>query len=54
MNPLKSISGTLVLGFVVAVIVAVLVSGPGNMMSLVVWLHVFAGVIWIGLLYYFQ
>ncbi len=55
MNPLKSITGTLVLGFVTAVVVLVLLGGNGfNLWSLVTWLHVFAGVIWIGLLYYFN
>lgn len=55
MNPLKSITGTLVLGFVTAIVVLVLIGGDGlNMWSLIVWLHVFAGVIWIGLLYYFN
>ncbi len=56
MNPLKSITGTLVLGFVTAIVVMVLVGGGGgfNLWSMVVWLHVFAGVIWIGLLYYFN
>ena len=40
MNPLKSISGTIVLGFVTAVIIALLIDAPGNAMwSLVVWLH---------------
>ncbi|MCG8325331.1 MAG: urate hydroxylase PuuD [Thiotrichales bacterium] len=55
MNPLKSISGTLTLGFVTAIVVMVAMgSGALNAWSLVVWLHVFAGVIWIGLLYYFN
>lgn len=62
MNPLKTIKGTLILGFVTAVVLAVLinlgVSDPGagglNTWSLVVWLHVFFGVIWVGLLYYFN
>jgi len=55
MNPLKSINGTLVLGFVTAIIVMVLMGdGTFNMWSTVVWLHVFAGIIWIGLLYYFN
>ena len=55
MNPLKSISGTIILGFVVAVVISILVNAPGNQIwSLVVWLHVFVGVIWIGLLYYFN
>lgn len=55
MNPLKSVPGTIILGFVTAVIVmAVLGTGTLNLWSLVVWLHVFFGVIWIGLLYYFN
>ena len=55
MNPLKSISGTIILGFVTAIIVMVAMgSGDMNIWSLTVWLHVFFGVIWIGLLYYFN
>ncbi len=55
MNPLKSITGTLVLGFVTAIVIMMLVGGGGlNMWSMMVWLHVFAGVIWIGILYYFN
>ncbi len=56
MNPLKSVHGTLVLGFVTAIIIMLVVGGVGDFSawSFVVWLHVFAGVIWIGLLYYFN
>ena len=62
MNPLKTIKGTLILGFVTAVVVAFLINwgvsdaatGGLNKWSLMVWLHVFFGVIWIGLLYYFN
>ena len=62
MNPLKTIKGTLTLGFVTAIVVAVLINlsvgdsatGGLNNWSLMVWLHVFFGVIWIGLLYYFN
>ena len=62
MNPLKTIKGTLILGFATAIVVAVLInwcvsdtaSGGLNNWSLMVWLHVFFGVIWIGLLYYFN
>lgn len=62
MNPLKTIKGTLILGFVTAVVVAFLINwcvsdaamGGFNKWSLMVWLHVFFGVIWIGLLYYFN
>ena len=62
MNPLKTIKGTLILGFATAVVIAVLInlsvtdsatSGLNNW-SLVVWLHAFFGVIWVGLLYYFN
>ncbi|MGI9229880.1 MAG: urate hydroxylase PuuD [Gammaproteobacteria bacterium] len=55
MNILKSVSGTIVLGFVTAVII-MFIFGPAGLdkASLVVWLHVFAGVIWVGLLYYFN
>lgn len=55
MNPLKSVSGTLVLGFITAIIIALLVGDTNlNIGSLMVWLHVFFGIIWIGLLYYFN
>ncbi|MDI9346910.1 MAG: urate hydroxylase PuuD [Methylacidiphilales bacterium] len=57
MNPLKTITGTLVVGFILAIIISFL-SGKQeialNTLSLVVWLHVFFGIIWIGLLYYFN
>jgi len=55
MNPLKSVNGTIILGFVTAVAIVLVVGGDGlNVGSLVVWLHVFFGIIWIGLLYYFN
>ena len=62
MNPLKTIKGTLILGFVTAVVVAILInlgasdtaSSGLNKWSLMVWLHAFFGVIWVGLLYYFN
>jgi uncharacterized membrane protein len=55
MNPLKSVQGTLALGFITAGIITFTAGGAGfNAWSFVVWLHVFAGVIWIGLLYYFN
>ncbi len=55
MNPLNSILGTIIAGVVVAILIA-LAFDPNtlNKLSFVVWLHVFAGVIWIGLLYYFN
>jgi uncharacterized membrane protein len=54
MNPLMTIKGTLAVGFILALAVAF---GMGNGlpgMSLIIWLHVLAGVVWIGLLYYFN
>lgn len=55
MNPLKSVNGTLILGFIAAAIIAFLVGTTHfNAWSIAVWLHVFFGIIWIGLLYYFN
>ena len=55
MNPLKSVQGTLALGFITSAVLTLLVGDTElNMWSLVVWLHVFFGVVWIGLLYYFN
>jgi len=53
MNPLLTIKGTLAVGFVLALAVA-FGMGNGIMSSLTIWLHVLAGVVWIGLLYYFN
>ena len=56
MNPLKSIPATIILGFVAAIVIALIDGGDVTdaVWSLTVWLHVFFGVIWIGLLYYFN
>ena len=57
MNPLDSVRGTIVAGIVLAIIIAVLTGGVGvnlNEGSLIVWIHVLAGITWIGLLYYFN
>lgn len=55
MNPLKSVTGTIATGAVLAILV-MLVFGPGhlNMQSLARWLHILSGVMWIGMLYYFN
>ncbi|HKJ52115.1 MAG TPA: urate hydroxylase PuuD [Gammaproteobacteria bacterium] len=55
MNPLKSITGTIVTGIVIAAIVMGIFS-DGNTAAIewTVWFHVLAGVAWIGLLYYFN
>lgn len=59
MNPLKSITGTIIGGVVLAVILILATTGkhmvgaaPVN--SIIIWLHVLAGITWIGLLYYFN
>ena len=56
MNPLDKISGTIIAGLVIAILIAVGTSlgGTSAANSIVIWLHVAAGVAWIGLLYYFN
>ena len=55
MNPLKTVAGTIIGGIVLAVIIAVATTGIQlNVASLMVWIHVLAGITWIGLLYYFN
>lgn len=56
MNPLKSIPGTIIAGFVLAVIY-ILATGlleKVNPWQMWVWVHVVVGIAWIGLLYYFN
>ena len=59
MNPLNSVVGTIVSGFVLAIILVVatmdmhvVAADAGG--SIIIWLHVLAGITWIGLLYYFN
>ena len=55
MNPLKSITGTIVTGVVIsAIVMAIFSNGITNAIEWTVWFHVLAGVAWIGLLYYFN
>ena len=55
MNPLKSITGTIVTGLILSVIIMLLFKdGASHPVGIVVWLHAMAGVTWIGLLYYFN
>lgn len=55
MNPLTSVKGTFITGFVLAILFAVLgVDGGWNELGLARWLHIIAGITWIGLLYYFN
>lgn len=59
MNPLNSIVGTIVAGLILAIVLVLVTLGdhvvgamPVN--SIIIWLHVLAGITWIGLLYYFN
>jgi uncharacterized membrane protein len=59
MNPLTTVKWPLIIGFVLAVIIAALIDGGLSfntltLASLTRWLHIVAGVFWIGLLYYFN
>jgi uncharacterized membrane protein len=62
MNPLKTIKGTIAAGVVLAIVIALLFSfaldlpfiASQKSASFLVWLHVLAGITWIGLLYYFN
>ena len=56
MNPLKSIPATIICGFVlaIAIVFALGTAGKVNALQFEVWFHVMAGVVWIGLLYYFN
>jgi len=55
MNPLTTIKGTIGAGVVLAILLALLTMGIAlNVPSLIIWLHVLAGITWIGLLYYFN
>ena len=56
MNPLKSIAGTIIAGIVLALIMIFAIKGVPNMtpQDWTVWFHAVVGVIWIGLLYYFN
>jgi uncharacterized membrane protein len=55
MNPLTSILGTIISGFVLSVVIVLALGTTGvNALEFEVWFHVLAGVVWIGLLYYFN
>jgi uncharacterized membrane protein len=55
MNPLNSVKGAVATGVILAVLL-LLIIGPHqlNVLSLARWLHILSGVMWIGLLYYFN
>ncbi len=62
MNPLNTIKGTIVAGVVLAIVIGLLFTfaldlpfiASQRTASLIVWIHVLAGITWIGLLYYFN
>ena len=55
MNPLNSVAGVIIGGIVLAVVIALATMGISfNTGSFLVWIHVLAGITWIGLLYYFN
>jgi len=55
-NPLNSVRGAITTGVILAVIVMFATHSPHAVSELgfAVWLHIIAGVMWIGLLYYFN
>lgn len=55
MSPLNSVRGSITTGFVVAVVVAIAIAPTGFLeLGLARWLHILSGVMWIGLLWYFN
>jgi len=60
MNPLTSVTGAIVTGLLIAVLVILGVGHMGaaasqfNELGLARWFHILAGIMWIGLLYYFN
>jgi uncharacterized membrane protein len=55
MNPLNSVAGAVITGVVLAIILFVGID-PSQFfhLSLARWLHILSGIMWIGLLYYFN
>jgi uncharacterized membrane protein len=60
MNPLNTVRGAITTGVVLAILIMIIVwvigLTPGSFyeLGLVRWLHILSGIIWIGLLYYFN
>jgi uncharacterized membrane protein len=60
MKLLSTIKGTIIAGVVLAIVIALVVALLAktpiafNVPSFIIWLHVLAGITWIGLLYYFN
>src|SRR4029453_17201975 len=55
MNPLNSVRGAITTGVVIALIITFLIAPTGfQELGLARWLHILSGVMWIGLLWYFN
>jgi uncharacterized membrane protein len=54
MNPLSTIAGAIVTGLILMVVIALALPGGFDVANLNRWLHIISGVMWIGLLYYFN
>jgi len=55
MNPLNTVRGAITTGFVVAIALTLLIAPTGFLeLGLARWLHILSGVMWIGLLWYFN
>jgi len=55
MNPFTSVPGAIISGVILAIIAFIIIPGGGfNELSLARWLHILSGIMWIGLLYYFN
>ena len=55
MNPLNTVAGAITTGVILALVLLFgLGTGDLNQYSLARWLHILSGIMWIGLLYYFN
>jgi uncharacterized membrane protein len=55
MNRLTSITGSIIVGVVIALVITfAILPNEFNELTLARWLHILSGVMWIGLLYYFN
>ncbi len=58
MNPLKTVTSAIITGIILMVILSLLLPASAdvtvNLASLDRWLHIVSGVMWVGLLYYFN
>ncbi len=55
MNPLNTVRGAITTGFAAAIVLSLLIAPTTfHELGLARWLHILAGITWIGLLYYFN